>query len=56
MPEVEAKVPRPREWTLGGEGAGGGPMRASRGSESEAGEWTRGSEVFGPLFVGFGSL
>ena len=36
MPELEAKVPRPRERTFGGEGGGGGPMREARGSESDA--------------------
>lgn len=36
MPELDAKVPRPRARTLGGEGGGGGPMREAKGSESEA--------------------
>jgi len=33
IPEVEAKVPRPRERILGGEGGGGGPIREVSGSE-----------------------
>ena len=36
MPELEAKAPRPRDRTLGGEGGGGGPLREAKVSESEA--------------------
>ena len=35
MPELEAKFPRPRERTLGGDGGGGGPTMEAKGSESD---------------------
>lgn len=43
IPEVEAKVPRPRERILGGDGGGVGPMREASGSEEaeEMGDGTR---------------
>jgi len=43
IPEVEAKVPRPRERILDGEGGGGGPIREVSGSEEaeEAGDGER---------------
>jgi len=47
-------VPRPRARILGAGGGGGGPMIDSRGSESEAGEWSGFSALLEPLRRCFG--
>lgn len=38
--EEEANFPRPRAWTLVGDGGGSGPTMDSKGSESDGWDWS----------------